>query len=75
MVHGVSLTHKKLTTWFFIFQEYDFGVKHWPKIGNKDVDELSRNPSANDLDTIGTHFAWGSKLGDNAWLEFCFIFL
>jgi hypothetical protein len=54
VVHGVSLTHKKLTRWAFIFQEYEFGVKHRAKIGTKDVDELSRNPSGNDLDTIGT---------------------
>jgi hypothetical protein len=32
-----------------------FVLNNWAKIGNKDVHELNRNPSANDLDTIGTH--------------------
>ncbi len=51
-----------MTRWAFIFQEYDFDVKHQAKVSTKDVDELSRNPSVNELDTIGTHLHGGANL-------------
>jgi hypothetical protein len=50
----------KLAKWAFIFQEYNFDVKHRAMIVNKDVDGLNRNPSISDLDTIGA--CWLQKL-------------
>ncbi len=41
----------KLARWAFIFQEYNFDVKHLAKIVNKDVNGLNRNSIANELDT------------------------
>jgi hypothetical protein len=43
----------KLARWALILQEYDFDVRHRAMIVNKDVDGLSMNPNASDLDTIG----------------------
>jgi hypothetical protein len=45
---------RKLAKWAFIFQEYNFDVKHWARIINKDVDRLNRNPSSIELDPIKT---------------------
>jgi hypothetical protein len=45
---------RKLTKWAFIFQKYDFDVKHWARIINKDIDRLNRSPSSIELDTIKT---------------------
>ncbi len=56
MVHGVQLVHGEA----FIFQDYDFDVKHQVGIINKDANGLSRNPSSNELDIIGTH--WRGKI-------------
>ncbi len=47
---------KKLARWAFIFQEYDFDVKHLVKIINKDVDGLNKNSIANELDTTITRW-------------------
>lgn len=45
---------RKLAKWAFIFLEYDFDVKLWARIINKDVNRLNRNPSFAELDTIKT---------------------
>jgi hypothetical protein len=55
VVHGVQLIRGEA----FIFQDYDFDVKHQVGIINKDANGLSKNSSSSELDIIGTH--WHGK--------------
>jgi len=56
MTHGVRLVPEEA----FIFQGYDFDVKHQVGIINKNANGLSKNLSSNGLDIIGTH--WHGKI-------------
>jgi hypothetical protein len=63
---------RKLVRWVFIFQQYDFDVKHWAKKINKAANGLSRNPNSNSWISL-EHLAWGNKIGNIFWLACCFI--
>ncbi len=63
---------RKLVRWVFIFQQYDFDVKHWARTINKATNGLSRNPNSNSCISL-EHLAWGNKFGNIFWLACCFI--
>jgi hypothetical protein len=49
------LLTSKLAKWAFILHEYDFDIVHKAGRVNQHVDDLSRNPSFSEKDTIGVN--------------------
>jgi hypothetical protein len=45
----------KLAKWVLILHEYDFDIVHRAGRVNQQVDDLSRNPSFSEKDTIGVN--------------------